>query len=166
MSASLAGQRSLLDLLVKEATEGLSAEESAQLTVLMRERPGADRNAMAAHRGGPVDSARFGSVKQMPAALRDQILARSALAKPQEREQCHAVAAAPARAAAKWTLRARAGGRLRHHCFLAVAGWWPRLVGDHAPPVVAQKTPKRRAKSCSPTASTMQVRSRQPAISR
>ena len=107
MSTSWQDNERLVDLLVKEATEGLSANESAELAVLARETPGVERDAMESIVAGlwtPPASQR----EKMPAALHDRILAAAA-GKPQERDNVTPIALAP-RAAAKRTLGRRLVG--------------------------------------------------------
>ncbi len=138
MSTSWQDNERLVDLLVKEATEGLSANESAELAVLARETPGVERDAMESIVAGlwtPPASQR----EKMPAALHDRILAAAA-GKPQERDNVTPMRSPrePRRSelsGAGWWAAAAS-------FILAVAGWWPRIVGDHAPPVIAHKSPE------------------------
>jgi hypothetical protein len=80
MSARWQENEVLMELLIRAAKEGLSAEESAQLATLLREVPAAP----GARRGG------------LPPGAGWWVAAASLL--------------------------------------LAIAGWWPRIVADHAPP--------------------------------
>jgi hypothetical protein len=161
MSARWQDNEALLDLLVKEATEGLSAEEHAQLDEMMRNVPDGDRSAML-RSVALLWTSSVGKRQQMPAELRTRILASATSAHgpagsappagsaSAESSAAGSVTSAiadnvtrfPERGVRRSGMAANAGWwAAAASLLLAIAGWWPRLVGDHPPPPVAQKTP-------------------------
>lgn len=115
MIASWQDNEQLVDLLVKEATEGLTPGESAQLALLSAslsesERASLDETAAA------IAIAAGGAREPMPAALRAEILN-----------------SAPVGATRNAQRHSNAGWWAAAACLiLAVAGWWPRLIGESA----------------------------------
>ena len=123
MSTQLPDDAVLLDLLAKRATEGLTAEEAAQLEALLRANPGVSADEFAPAVAALDVAAR--SRETLPPNLRAKILAQ---------------AAGPRTAATDSNVvplnpRPRSGGAsgwwAAAACFvLAVMGWWPRLVSS------------------------------------
>jgi len=118
----------MLDLLVAGATQGLSAEEQRELESLraagVTPEPGFEDLVAALTVSGRRE--------RMPQALRQRILA----AAPVRHEAAHE--AAPSTAAPRAMAAPRRSSQLGWWAaaasfVLAVAGWWPRLVGDSAP---------------------------------
>ncbi|MGC4083332.1 MAG: anti-sigma factor [Vicinamibacterales bacterium] len=108
-----AEREDLLDLLVKRASEGLNAEESARLVSLQASQPDAleedfDTTVAAIWLAGHSRST------ALPAHLARSILAD-----------------APNASRSSWITSRAAGWYSAAACLaLAVAGWWPRLGGD------------------------------------
>ncbi|MFL6617053.1 MAG: anti-sigma factor [Povalibacter sp.] len=140
MNTSWRDDERLVDLLVKEATEGLDADEARELTTLAGHMPAEDRDSLQ-HAAAAVALAANPAREKMPTALRERI-----------------VAAAPAQSDAQDNVvnidRARgvprgystAGWWAAAACLvLAIAGWWPRLVGegDTTQPVAANPEHER-----------------------
>ena len=153
MSTSWQDNERLVDLLVKEATEGLSANESAELAALARETPGVDRHAMQSIVAGlwtPPSSQR----EKMPAALRERILNATA-GESQEHDNV-----TPFRSPREGRRGGFAGAgwwAAAASFILAVAGWWPRIVGDHAPPIIAEKSAEAAREELLSDGKAMQV---------
>ena len=110
MSPSWQSHDALVDLLIKEATEGLTPAEAAELANLSRPLSSAERASLEstvaaiALAGGDFQ-------EKMPAALRDRIVN----------------AAVPSGRRRSWN-RSNTGWWAAAACLiLAVAGWWPRL---------------------------------------
>jgi hypothetical protein len=128
MSTPVPDDDVLLDLLVKRSTEGLSADEDATLAALLRDHPELD----PADFDGVVAALAVSSRRRerMPAGLRRRIAAGA----PRQDAPTPAPARSRAFGGGWWTAAA---------CFvLAVAGWWPRLVGS---PGTAPATPQAAA---------------------
>jgi hypothetical protein len=162
MSARWQDNEVLLDLLVKEATEGLTPEEFAQLSELMRNVSQADRSAMLRTVAALWTSA-AGTQEQMPAALRGKILAAAPGAQAGGTSAGDAtptagnVAHFPARSRRGALPQSAGWWAAAASLVLAVAGWWPRLVGDHPPPPVVQKTPEAAREELLTQQSTLRV---------
>jgi hypothetical protein len=109
MSAPSPDNDELLDLLVKRSTEGLDAAESATLEALLRERPGIDPTHLDEVVAALTVAAP--SRERMPEQLRRRILAAAPRSPARDRG-----------GASGWWAAAAC-------LVLAVAGWWPRLVG-------------------------------------
>lgn len=134
MSARWQDDEALLDLLVKEATEGLSAEESVQLAAMMRDVPASERGTLQ-RTVAALWSAGSGKSEPMPAGLRDRIVASIPAT-----HSSNVAEFSPSRRS-RGALPASAGWwAAAASLLLAIAGWWPRIVGDHAPPPVAQQS--------------------------
>ena len=77
MSPSMLRDERLLDLLVKQATEGITLEEQAELERLLATHPGADREEIA--RVAAALALAGVEEEPMPAQLRDRVRADAAL---------------------------------------------------------------------------------------
>jgi hypothetical protein len=114
-------QDRMLDLLVAEATQGLSAEEQRELASLraagVGDEPGFEELVAALTVNGRRE--------RMPPALRQRILAAAPVREARATQS--AAAASPRSAQAGWWAAAAS-------FVLAVAGWWPRLAGNSTPP--------------------------------
>lgn len=123
-------QDRLHDLLIARATTGLSVAEAAELAALTRDSDDAsaqDFEALVA-----ALTLATGERRHMPAGLRERILASVPVAKGARPAPMVSAArpAAGGMASAGWWAAAAS-------LLLAVAGWWPRLVGDGALPATA-----------------------------
>ena len=132
MSATFLDDATLADLLVQSETEGLGAAESRELDALLRQAPGATRDALATAAAAVTLAARLPR-DPLPAALQSRIEARGreavrqaadAKVVPMNRAPVAAPAGAP-RAALGWYAAAAS-------LLLAVAAWWPQLSGPPA----------------------------------
>ena len=143
----------LVDLLIKDATEGLTEEEKKELYMLQYEFPDFDSefadDAMAA-----LSLAMVGRGERLPRHLRDNILDAAnapnsldaddenvaSLDVQRRKQQAHKeqkrLSRARATSSAGWWTAAAA-------FVLAVAGWWPRLSTDPSQ-VVASNEPTRQ----------------------
>jgi hypothetical protein len=128
MSSTWLNNDELIDLLIKESTEGLTPAETAELDRLTRELSSAEREQLE-HAAAAATLAALGPIERMPDTTRQRVL--------------NAIPAAPAkvvsiqRSTRRW---ATAGWWAAAGFFaLAVAGWWPRLAGERTP--VAQTQP-------------------------
>lgn len=145
----------IADLLTQETTEGLDADEAAELERLLGAYPNADREALARVAAavllaGPVDD------EPLPAALRARVLEQG------ERWRRETMAAAPRATgaatvaslpAARDARAARAGRAVPAHSahwgwwvaaaavVIAVVGWYPRLADTPAPMAVERPVP-------------------------
>lgn len=161
MSARWQENEVLMDLLIKEATEGLTAEESARLAALLREVPAAERSAME-RTVAALFAAGAGKPEAMPAGLKDRILANApgkAGAASTAQVSAGNVTPFPGRSTRRGGMSPAAGWwAAAASLVLAIAGWWPRIVGDHAPPPpVAEVTAEAARKAMLAEQSTLQV---------
>ncbi|MET0658019.1 MAG: anti-sigma factor [Steroidobacteraceae bacterium] len=128
MSDTWLNNDDLIDLLIKESTEGLSAEETSALEKLTAGLSPPERDELE-HVAATAMLASIGPLQRMPDTTRRRV-----------------VKAIPAVAPAATTARtsgrvAAAGWWAAAACFaLAVVGWYPRLTGEVGPPI-AQTTP-------------------------
>ena len=132
-----------LDLLIKEATEGLSSDERYELGLLTQRFPSLDTH-FAEDTIGALTVGMIGKGERMPLGLEDRIIASAAewsaptqIASARARRDQKKVARAPIPSSAGWWSAAAA-------LVLAVAGWWPRLMNDpvNGPAaMVANQTP-------------------------
>ena len=124
----------LVDLLIKEATEGLSSEERAELAKLTYRFPSMDTH-FAEDTVAALTLALVGKGERIPGGLRDSILGEADFphtgSKPVSlddarfrRDRKGLTTAAVSSTAGWWTAAAA--------FVLAVAGWWPRLATDSA----------------------------------
>jgi hypothetical protein len=145
MSSVLRDER-LVDLLVKQATEGVTREEAAEIDRLFANHSAADAQIMER----VASALTLAGIREepMPAALRDRLVRNAAAfsATMKSGGPVDELASRRARPAH------RTGGRERLAWFamaatllIAVVGWWPRLQGDRGgetqtqqPPTVAQ----------------------------
>lgn len=139
MSASWHNDDQLVDLMVKEAMEGLTADEARELQRLSASLSVAERESIESMVAALFIASDRGA-RKMPAGLRDRI-----------------VQSAPSRGvAANVVDLPRPGGISRGYSLagwwaaaaclvLAVAGWWPRLLGDGAVSQVAMTPEEQRA---------------------
>ena len=132
----------LIDLLIKEATEGLTAEERAELTPQTRRSPNVDAR-FAEDTIAALSVALVGKRERMPAGLRDRILAAAANSSDavdidsarERRNRNNNLKQSAATSTAGWWTAAAA-------FVLAIAGWWPRLAPQpEQDQVAASRTP-------------------------
>lgn len=114
-------QERLEELLAQRATEGLAETEAAELARLLERFPGVDADAYD-RAAAAVHLAELGQTEQLPAHLRQRLLAAAPAARP-------AAVVAP--------LRPRAANPLPWFAVaaalvIAIAGWWPRMAGTPA----------------------------------
>ncbi|MBB6092405.1 uncharacterized protein YnzC (UPF0291/DUF896 family) [Povalibacter uvarum] len=124
MSTSWRDNDLLVDLLIKEATEGLTRDEASELQALAQSLTASERaeieNTVAA-----ITVAAHAGREQMPQALRERIVAAAPARGPASAE---VVGLKPARILTR--TQSAAGWWVAAACFvLAVLGWWPRLIG-------------------------------------
>ncbi len=137
-SAALRDDR-LVDLLVKQTTEGVTLEEQAEIERLLATYPGADREMLA--RTAAAIALAGVEEEPMPTALRDQLrdnAARWVVSRESKvtdfagRREARTTAAANVESARDGTGRISPSARwpwfAAAACLvLAVTGWWPRL---------------------------------------
>jgi hypothetical protein len=138
----------LLDLLIKEATEGLTTDEKNELRQLSYQLPDVDAH-FAEDTIALLSLALIGKGDRIPGGLRDRILAVDepaandsdpmldpmddlAIARQKRNERSSLIKAAATSTAGWWTAAAA--------LVLAVAGWWPRIVNDPGQ-MVASRSP-------------------------
>ena len=139
MSNAWRDNEPLLDLLIKQATEGLDVAESEQLATLLSDYPHLDANEMDAAVAAILLAA-DSNHERMPAALAERILA-GAPAKSAVHASARVVAFPQRQPAGR---AERAGWWAAAACFvLAVSGWWPRLVHEHSGTTHAAATPEQ-----------------------
>jgi len=127
MSASWQDNERLMDLLVKEALEPLTAEEAAELATLVQATPELDREAMQSTVAA-LWACASGKHEPMPRGLRERILG----ATPGKTSDKVVPFRAPAAVSTvQRRLSASAGWWAAAASFaLAVLGWWPRLMHE------------------------------------
>lgn len=138
MSDTWMNNDELVDLLIKESTEGLTAEESAALAEMARSLSDDDRRELE-HVVAAATLAALGPLQKMPDTTRQRVLKTVPANVTSSSAATISSGTAPRRSleAAGWWAAAA--------CFvLAVAGWWPRLLGDGGAPM-AQRTPDPQA---------------------
>ncbi len=131
MNAAWLKDERLVDLLVKQATDGLSPAEQAEIDRLLGAHPGADRDIMARTAAAVTLAADF-EEEPMPRALRERLQADAArwlatrdsgVVDLAERRETRAKSQA-----SPWPWLAAAACLV-----LAVLGWWPRLREEAEP---------------------------------
>jgi hypothetical protein len=143
MSAHFLDDERLADLLVQEATEGLTTEEARELQALLAATPGAEAGALLPAAAAVTLAARL-PAEPLPAALRERLVAQGqAAVKAQAAGKVTPLASRAARPAAPMLVSS--GSRLGWYAaaaslLLAVAAWWPRLPAE-GPRVVEQPVP-------------------------
>lgn len=152
MSATFLRDERLVDLLVKQTTEGLAPAEKAELQRLMTSHRDADpelieRVAAAVALAGNIDD------EPMPVELRRRVEAEgrklvAGSGSPVTDIRTRRRAAAPARSQPQWLWLAAAASIV-----IAILGWWPRLRETLAPePTVPVVTTQEPAIKPEPTA--------------
>lgn len=132
MTTSWQNDDLLVDLLVREATEGLTPVESRELQALAQNLSAAERAAFDATVAAILIAGTDAS-EAMPAALRDRIV-RSTQTSAQGKDVSSASRPSHSNSTGSLTGYASAGWWAAAACFvLAVAGWWPRLTGNGMP---------------------------------
>lgn len=125
MSDTWLNNEELIDLLIKESTEGLSAAESAELQRLTADLSSAEREEIE-HIAAAATLASLGPLERMPDTTRQRVLKSVTQVLPPP---------APARAGTR--RGSIAGWWAAAACFaLAAVGWYPRLTGELVPRVV------------------------------
>jgi hypothetical protein len=143
MSAHFLDDERLADLLVQEATEGLTTEEAQELQALLAATPGAEAGALLPAAAAVTLAARL-PAEPLPAALRERLVAQGqAAVKAQAAGKVTPLASRAAKPAAPMLVSS--GSRLGWYAaaaslLLAVAAWWPRLPVE-GPRVVEQPVP-------------------------
>ena len=144
MSTAFLQDERLVDLLVKQSTEGLAPAEKAELERLMTRHRDADpelieRVAAAVTLAGPIDD------EPMPADLRRRVEAEgrrivAGSVSPVTDIRTRRRAEQPGASPSQWLWLAAAASVV-----LAVVGWWPRLrdavAPQPTPPVVSTQQP-------------------------
>ena len=128
MSDTWLNDDNLIDLLIKESTEGLSVEESAALEKLTAAMSKQERDELE-HVAATAMLASLGPLQRMPDTTRRRVVKSIPTVAP-----AAPMSRSPSRfGAAGWWAAAA--------CFaLAVVGWYPRLTGEIGPRI-AQTTP-------------------------
>ena len=137
MSAPFLNDERLVDLLVQQATAGLSADETAELEALLARYPGTDREDLERVVAALTLAGRFDD-EPLPENVRTRLLATEAamrghgatidLAARAERR----APPPPRSATAGWWAAAAA-------VLIAIAGWYPRLTTPPAAPGPAER---------------------------
>lgn len=131
MNAAWMKDERLVDLLVKQVTEGVTPAEQVELDRLLAAHPDADRDIIARTAAAVTLAADF-EEEPMPRALRDRLQADAARwLETRDSGVVDLAARRDARArpsASPWPWFAAAACLL-----LAVLGWWPRLREDAEP---------------------------------
>lgn len=128
MSDTWLNNDELIDLLIKESTEGLSAEESAALEKLTSDLSRDEREELEEVAAAAM-VASLGPLERMPDTTRQRVMKSI----PNVHAAANKVTTSKRSAAAGWWSAAA--------CFaLAVIGWYPRLTGELTPRI-AQSTP-------------------------
>jgi hypothetical protein len=141
MSTVLRDER-LLDLLVKEATEGVTAEESAEIMRLLKNHPEGDRGivervAAAVALAGVQEEPLPGALRTKLQRQAEGFVASKGAAAPGDE-----LAARRARPSQPVTRLSRLGWfAAAASLILAVGGWWPRLREAMTPPQIVQVPP-------------------------
>jgi Anti-sigma-K factor rskA len=140
MSTSWRNDDYLVDLMVKEATEGLTADESRELQQLAAQLTSAERESIEATVAAVFVASAHGAHK-MPTALRNRIVASAGVSPADTAGRVVSLQPA-ARISRGYSM---AGWWAAAACLvLAIAGWWPRLVGDGTVQQVAQTPQQER----------------------
>lgn len=149
MNADWLKDERLVDLLVKQATEGVTPLEQVEIDRLLAAHPDADREIVARTASALTLAANFNE-EPMPAALRERLHANAAhwLA-ARESGVADLTSRREARvksSASRWPWLAAAACLV-----LAVTGWWPRLREVAEPRQVAVEPPPAPAITPEPT---------------
>ena len=144
MSDTFLRNERLVDLLVKQTSEGITAAEHSELERLLEQHPDADPQLIERVAAAVVLAGNLAS-EALPASLRARIEAQAAQELPAALANVTAIR--PRAAAIRST--AASSGRLAWlaaaACLvLAVAGWWPRVRDAVLPPVKITQVPPRQ----------------------
>jgi hypothetical protein len=145
MSAHFLDDQRLADLLVQEATEGLTTEEAQELQALLATTPGAAAGALLPAAAAVTLAARL-PAEPLPAALRERLVAQGqAAVKAQAAGKVTPLAPRASKPAPVAPMLVSSGSRLGWYAaaaslLLAVAAWWPRLPAE-GPRVAEQPVP-------------------------
>jgi len=135
MSAHFLDDERLADLLVQEATAGLTAEEARELQALLVATPGAEAGALLPAAAAITLAARL-PAEPLPAALRERLVAQGqAAVKAQAAAKVTPLAPRASKPAPVAPMLVSSGSRLGWYAaaaslLLAVAAWWPRLPAE------------------------------------
>ena len=135
MSTPFLADERLADLLIQQATSGLSTDEHADLERLLRLYPDASPVAIEATVGALTLAGRFDG-EPLPARLRERLIAADAATRGRAATADFAAHSAARTAAATPTSRAVPGGwwAAAAAVLIAVAGWYPRFAPTPAAP--------------------------------